>query len=137
MIEDRVATLATLGRTDVVAWWTEFYEAPPPKGLSLPLMRRMLAFDLQAAELGGLSKATTKALAAASVERTEARSSKAAVGTRLVRSWNGVSHAVDVVESGYRWQGHTYRSLSAIAKRITGAHWSGPRFFGLPKGASK
>jgi len=52
-------------------------------------------------------------------------------GTRLVREWNGRTHVVDVGEDGFVFDGKTYRSLSAIAKRITGAHWSGPRFFGL------
>ena len=52
-------------------------------------------------------------------------------GTRLVREWNGRSHVIDVGEEGFVFDGKTYRSLSAIAKRITGAHWSGPRFFGL------
>jgi hypothetical protein len=52
-------------------------------------------------------------------------------GARLLREWNGRQHFVDVVEDGYVFDGKTYRSLSAVAKRITGAHWSGPRFFGL------
>ncbi len=52
-------------------------------------------------------------------------------GARLLREWNGRQHFVDVVEEGYVFDGKTYRSLSAVAKRITGAHWSGPRFFGL------
>lgn len=53
------------------------------------------------------------------------------LGSRLMREWNGRMHVVDVVADGYRLDGKTYRSLSAVAKRITGAHWSGPRFFGL------
>jgi Protein of unknown function (DUF2924) len=52
-------------------------------------------------------------------------------GTCLVREWQGETYEVTVLESGYRWQGETYRSLSRIAREITGAHWSGPRFFGL------
>lgn len=52
-------------------------------------------------------------------------------GARLLRDWNGKTHAVDVTDSGYVYDGTSYRSLSAIARRITGAHWSGPRFFGL------
>lgn len=52
-------------------------------------------------------------------------------GSRLLRDWNGKAHVVDVTESGYLYEGKTYRSLSAIARQITGAHWSGPRFFGL------
>lgn len=53
------------------------------------------------------------------------------LGARLLRDWNGKTHAVDVVENGFLYEEETYRSLSAIARRITGAHWSGPRFFGL------
>ena len=52
-------------------------------------------------------------------------------GGRLLREWNGVTHIVEVCDDGYHWRGHRYRSLSAIAREITGAHWSGPRFFGL------
>jgi hypothetical protein len=52
-------------------------------------------------------------------------------GVRLLREWNGRTHVVDVTEAGYLYEGETYRSLSAIARKITGAHWSGPRFFGL------
>ena len=56
---------------------------------------------------------------------------------RLLREWNGVTHVVDVTEQGYRWREQTWRSLSAIAREITGAHWSGPRFFGLHGGAGR
>jgi len=52
-------------------------------------------------------------------------------GGRLLREWNGVTHVVDVTDGGFVWKGETWRSLSAIAREITGAHWSGPRFFGL------
>lgn len=52
-------------------------------------------------------------------------------GNRLVREWNGTTHHVLVLASGFEWQGRQYRSLSQIAEAITGAHWSGPRFFGL------
>jgi len=52
-------------------------------------------------------------------------------GGRLIREWNGVTHVVDVTGTGFVWKGETWRSLSAIAREITGAHWSGPRFFGL------
>ena len=52
-------------------------------------------------------------------------------GTRLVREWNGTTHIVEVIEGGYVWNGDRLRSLSAIARSITGARWSGPRFFGL------
>jgi DUF2924 family protein len=57
-------------------------------------------------------------------------------GTRLVRHWRGHAHTVLVREDGFEYEGQHYRSLSVIAQRITGAHWSGPRFFGLTKPAS-
>jgi hypothetical protein len=55
-------------------------------------------------------------------------------GVRLVREWNGVNHMVEVIEGGFIWNGDRHRSLSAIARAITGARWSGPRFFGLTSG---
>ena len=56
-------------------------------------------------------------------------------GTRLIREWNGKTIAVEVHEAGFLWEGQTYRSLSVIAREVTGAHWSGPRFFGIrPRG---
>lgn len=55
-------------------------------------------------------------------------------GTRFLREWNGETIAVTAVEGGFDWDGRVYRSLSEIARKVTGAHWSGPRFFGLKKG---
>ncbi len=60
-----------------------------------------------------------------------AKAASVSVGSRFVREWNGRNHVVDAVEGGFLWNGRTYRSLSAVAKAITGAQWSGPRFFGL------
>jgi len=65
------------------------------------------------------------------LSRKTPRGGVLAVGTRLVRDWNGRRHCVDVGDKGFIFDGKTYRSLSAIARKITGAHWSGPRFFGL------
>lgn len=56
------------------------------------------------------------------------------LGTRFLREWNGKTIAVTKVEGGFDWEGGVYRSLSEIARKVTGAHWSGPRFFGLTKG---
>jgi hypothetical protein len=55
-------------------------------------------------------------------------------GARLIREWNGTTHVVDVVDGGYLWNGEQHRSLSAIARAITGTRWSGPRFFGIGSG---
>ena len=69
--------------------------------------------------------------AAAAVETLATPRQTPAPGARLLREWNGRRHVVDVTERGFVYEGVSYRSLSAIARRITGAHWSGPRFFGL------
>lgn len=103
----------------------------PPKGLSTPLMRRILAFELQARQHGGLPAMTLGRLGEIKAGRTRSRSPGLKPGGRLVREWNGVSHVVDVTADGLIWRGERYRSLSAIALAITGARWSGPRFFGL------
>ena len=63
--------------------------------------------------------------------RTKPTSPGLKPGGRLIREWNGVTHIVDVAEDGFVWNGQTWRSLSVIAREITGTHWSGPRFFGL------
>jgi len=87
--------------------------------------------NLRPARDGGLPKGFLTGLDR-QVEVTVGRTSRSlAPGGRLLREWNGVTHVVEVSETGYRWNGTTHRSLSAVARAITGARWSGPRFFGL------
>jgi hypothetical protein len=81
-----------------------------------------------------LSVALQRKLASLATGKDRPVSPKLRPGGRLIRAWNGVSHVVDITEEGYLWRGRRYRSLSAIARAITGAHWSGPRFFGLKPG---
>jgi hypothetical protein len=95
------------------------------------------AYDIQEQAFGGLKPEIRKALTVdslGSVDRTSARRAKNRIikpGTRLIREWNGRTHHVEAVDGGFLWNGKLHRSLSTIAKTITGAHWSGPRFFGL------
>ena len=86
-------------------------------------------YETQARALGGLSRVTERRLKKASLGAAAPPRAKA--GTRLVREWNGRTYQVEVVEGGYVMDGKSWRSLSAIARHITGAHWSGPRFFGV------
>ncbi len=118
-------------RTLVASWKSLFGEAPPNR-LSAPLMRRFIAFEVQARDHGGLPKGFENRLAAAAqTAENGAAPARLKPGGRLLREWNGASHIVDVLEDGYRWRGRSYRSLSAVARAITGARWSGPRFFGV------
>lgn len=126
-----VAEIETMDRAGLTALWQELFGDPPPKSLSRPFLRRTLAFEVQARAQGGLPKSFVTKLERAAGEDAPKRSSALEPGGRLLREWNGVTHVVDVTVQGFRWRERTWRSLSAIAREITGAHWSGPRFFGL------
>lgn len=119
---------------DQMGWlWEALVRTAVPKSLSLPLMLRFVAFELQARDQGGLPDRFVATIAGcvSDAGRSKALPTKLRPGGRLLREWNGTTHVVDIVEGGFVWRGATYASLSAIAGEITGAHWSGPRFFGL------
>ena len=126
-----VAEIEAMDRAALVAAWSEIFHTPVPKGLSKALMRRFLAIEIQTRKLGGLSRKTKTALRKPSDKPVRPTSKSLQRGGRLLREWNGVTHVVDVTDDGFVWKDTTYRSLSKIAREITGAHWSGPRFFGL------
>ena len=110
---------------------------PPPR-FSRKLMELAVAYKLQEKVLGGLKSATRRFLldaAKTAPKPPQARSATARfkAGTVLMREWKGVTHQVTVLEDGFLFGGKKYRSLSEIAGLITGAHWSGPTFFGLTK----
>ena len=124
--------------------WRRLYRSQPPR-LSRDLLVRAIAYRIQELRYGGLSKATSRKLAALVQARrsdgdigSPEGTQRIRAGARLVREWNGRTHTVTVEEEGFTYAGRNYRSLSAIAREITGARWSGPRFFGLApkKGAS-
>ncbi len=119
------------------AAWTAVFATPVRKRLSSPFLRRFLAFEVQARQRGGLPKGFTDRLAKAAAEKVTARVPALRPGGRLIREWNGVTHVVDVSGDGFVWKGERHASLSAIARAITGARWSGPRFFGLTGTAAR
>lgn len=134
--------LTTASRADLIAHWEAAYRRPPPKGISRRLLEYAAAYNIQVRRYGGLKPSTKKKLRQIAEAARERRlnGTKAEVpkprrrlgsGTRLMRDWHGTTHIVDVVDGGFRYDGKTYKSLSEIAKLITGAHWSGPRFFGV------
>ena len=116
----------------------------PPKRLSRDLMIRGITYKLQERAYGGLAKSVLRRISGAELETLSKCENRKAPrvtvqpGTQLVREWNGQTHTVLVRSDGVEWRGKRYRSLSVVAREITGAHWSGPRFFGLTssKGAS-
>ena len=126
-----VADIEAMDRAALVAAWSEMFRDPTPKSLSQSFLRRFLAFELQARQCGGLPKGFVADLDKQSSGKSKTLSAGIKPGGRLLREWNGVTHSVEVVDGGFRWNGETYRSLSSVARAITGAHWSGPRFFGL------
>ncbi len=130
-VEWGVAALGGLPRKALAERWRAVYRAPPAADISAPLMRKALAWEIQAKAFGG-HKPKTLSLLKAKAKRGDAPKT-VSVGTRLVREWNGATYEVEVLESGYRWRGAIWTSLSAIAREITGTKWSGPRFFGLAK----
>lgn len=134
----KIDTLPELDRRRLEQAWREVVGTPAPPRMSQNLMRRIVAFETQALAQGGLSKSLLKSITAAGAANNKPNPTpRLKTGGRLLREWNGTTHVVDVVEGGFIWNGQRYRSLSAIARAITGAHWSGPRFFGLAKGAGK
>ena len=126
--------LETADRTGLIAAWQDLLQPPVPKGLSQTLMRRFLATEIQTRATGGLSRQVRAALQVRPEDQSRTRSPNLKPGATLLREWNGVTHRVEVTPDGFVWNGTTYRSLSVIARAITGAHWSGPRFFGLKSG---
>jgi hypothetical protein len=117
--------------------WRRLFRAHPPKRVRRELLMLGVAWKIQAEAYGGLSAATRRRLRGLSkaLERDGAigreRVTHLKPGATLIREWHSVTHAVVVLEDGFEWKGRTWRSLSAIAREITGARWSGPRFFGL------
>jgi hypothetical protein len=134
---ERLAGLADLTRTELYEEWRRQFRSNPPDRIRRDILELGIAWKLQEAALGGLQKGVVSELRsladalAATGDIGRARPPRLKPGARLVREWGGESHEVIVVETGFEWRGKRWKSLSSIASEITGAHWSGPRFFGL------
>ena len=121
--------------------WRRLYHCEPPK-ISRDLLVRGIAYRRQELEHGGLCKTTRRKLKTlAKMFQTTGRVGPnpglaLKPGARLVREWHGRTHTVTVMEDGFEYAGTSYSSLTTVARKITGAHWSGPRFFGLVRAGS-
>jgi hypothetical protein len=135
-LEQRIAAIAAMSSVEKKAEWHRRTGTLAPAGFGSGLLARAIAHELQVKALGGaLTKAELRRLAQCHRKDENVRDGQSAgsikPGTWLSRTWHGDVHNVDVLDTGYEYRGHRYRSLSEIARRITGAQWSGPRFFGL------
>ncbi len=126
-----IAGLCGLSRADLVERWVELHGSRPIKTMTEGLLARGLAYEMQVRPIGGLTPSERKALGALAQGRTNPSPGALMAGTRLYRSWRGVTQEILVLEGGYSWRGKSYASLSEVARAITGTRWSGPRFFGL------
>ena len=135
-LEVTIEALATMDLAQLKDLWPRLHGAAPPR-LSPELMRLALAYRLQERAHGGLTRKTERRLRTLQETLRAGGTVAAETGVRfkpgatLVREWHGRTHTVIVVEDGFHYRDQSYRSLSAIAAEITGARWSGPRFFGL------
>lgn len=135
-----LARLEGLGLVELREAWRRLHRTPPPKRLSREILLRGVTHQLQERTFGGLSRSRLRRLQSGSDEASRGGGRPSRVspkpGTQLVREWHGVTHTVVIRADGVEWRGQRYKSLSVVARKITGAHWSGPRFFGLRGGAS-
>lgn len=127
-IDHVVAAIESMTLEQLRTEWRRRYGAPP-RLRSVPIMRQLLAWRVQADVLGGLDSEIRKLLARNGPVEAEGR--QLGVGARLTRQWQGREVTVVVEEQGFRWEDQVFASLSAAANAIAGSRWNGPRFFGL------
>lgn len=139
-VEVGLVALEDMNAAELRKEWTRLYRSHAPKKLSRDLLQLGVAWKLQEQAFGGLSAACKRQIAElartmeAKTDLAKARTVSLRPGARLIREWNGEMHEVLVVEDGFLWRGKRWRSLSVIAREMTGTHWSGPRFFGVKAG---
>jgi Protein of unknown function (DUF2924) len=136
----RVAALPKTPTPELRQMWRQLYDREAP-GFSRSYLISRLSYRIQELAYGGLRPATRAKLDALAdaLDPKAARKrvvSGPVVGTRLVREFRGCEHTVAVLVDGFEWEGRRYKSLSAVARAITGTRWNGPMFFGLRVGKS-
>ena len=133
---EHLVALSELTLPELRTEWRRLYRSQAPR-LSRELMVRAIAYRIQERACGGLAPALSRKLReygrkdANMPDGLNNAGTLPKPGTRLVREWNGRTYTVMITEDGFAYNGMTYGSLTKIARIITGAHWSGPRFFGI------
>lgn len=131
-----IAQLPTLGASALRQRWAQLLGDDPPPNLGRKMMVQAIAYRLQERAFGGLKPSTLRILdrvvdGSGSDGSKRAPAPKPSAGTVLIRQWGGVTHRVSVLDDDVVYRGRRYKSLSEVARVITGTHWSGPMFFGL------
>jgi Protein of unknown function (DUF2924) len=140
-LEAEIARLPDLGHDELRKRWKLLFGRSAPKSLRRKFMARAVAYQMQVAAYGGLSAATKRrlreiAVAISNGDRTGVISGiHIKPGTQLIRQWQNTAHTVMVLDEGFALDGRTYKSLSAVAKVITGTNWNGYAFFGIKRAA--
>ncbi len=137
-IPARLAALKTTSTPDLKNQWRELFESEPP-AFNRRYLESRLAYRIQELAYGGLKPETVRRLEILGEQldggnitlRRIRADLKPIAGTKLIREWQGIEQTVTVLADGYEWQGRPYRSLSAVARAITGTRWNGWVFFGL------
>ena len=135
----KLAAVAQMDAERLRGEWRRWYRALPPSRLGRELLLLGVAWKIQEQVHGGLSAGSKRRLAELATTMSDggdlvrSRAVRLRQGAKLVREWQGETITVLVLEDGFEWQGKRWRSLSMIAREITGTRWSGPRFFGIDK----
>lgn len=132
----QLARIFHMDREDLMRWWRKLYGCEPVPRMGRRLMMLAIAYKIQEQALGGLRPGTKRQLMLLAKQEDNVLQRTNAIvtsGTRLIREWHGYTYEVTVLEKGVLFQGKQYRSLTEVARIITGSHWSGPEFFGLKR----
>lgn len=116
----------------LVKEWQKVFGRPAPSGCHPSFLDKAIAWQKQAMQHGGLSTAERKRLLSGG-SNSNSNNETQNIGSRLIRVWQGETHQVTVLEMGYLYKEQHWKSLSSIARAITGTPWSGPVFFGVKK----
>jgi hypothetical protein len=138
-LNQQLAALPKMDRTALLGLWERLFLSPPNLALRREVLIPIIAYRLQEVAFGGLKGFIERQLRALvqggsqGCKLIEGLTLRHKAGTRYVREWQGKLHEVSVLPEGYEYNGRVYRSLSVIARNITGTRWSGPAFFGLKR----
>jgi len=131
-IQHDLSTLLELSREDLASQWIKKFGHPPPPRGRTNLLQGALAWEYQLAQQPNTDKKSINRMIKQLRRSTSTLATDLlAPGTRLLREWQGNTHHVTILAQGFEYDGKKYRSLTAIARHITGVSWSGPHFFGL------